>query len=187
MIWPGVALVIAAYAVGTKAPGLIRGSSTMSTSGGTMLETLMRLTLPMPATRSALSNAFSGVPPSAVPAVTDALVTCFQNIATSPRAAPVKSRTRANARRAPPGQTAIISGAKVKRKHFFLALPCCCSIIQPTFAPCRVRRRRDRGDGERGAETASQFDDRRRSRARKGVGIGELGTSPAAGAVRLQL
>jgi hypothetical protein len=59
----------------------------MSTSGGTMLETLMRLTLPMPAASSALSNAFSGVPPSAVPAVTEALVTCFQNIATSLRAA----------------------------------------------------------------------------------------------------
>src|SRR5262245_5261142 len=159
----------------------------MSTSGGTMLDTLMRLTLPMPATRSALSNALSGVPPSAVPAVTYALVTCFQNIATSLRAARVDSRTRAMPVASPPGQTVIITGAKVKRKHFFLALPHGCSIIQPTFAPCRVRRKRDRGDGERGAETASQFDDRRRSRARKGVGIGELGTSPAAGAVRLQL
>src|SRR5262249_30640237 len=139
------------------------------------------------ATRSALSNAFSDVPPSAVPAVTDALVTCFQNIATSfLRAAPVESRTR-TVPVASAGQTAIITGAKVKRKHFFLALPCCCSIIQPTFAAWRVRRKRDRGDGERGVETASQFDDRRRSRARKGVGIGELGTSPAAGAVRLQL
>ena len=59
----------------------------MSTSGGTMLETLMRLTLPMPAASSALSNALSGVPPSAVPAVTDAFVTCFQNIGISLRAA----------------------------------------------------------------------------------------------------
>src|SRR5262245_12465717 len=75
MIWPGVELVMAAYAVGTRTPGLIWGKSTMSTSGGTMLETLMRLTLPMPAARSALSNAFNGVPPSAVPAVIEALVT----------------------------------------------------------------------------------------------------------------
>jgi hypothetical protein len=36
-----------------------------------------------------LSNAFSGVPPSAVPAVTDAFVTCFQNIGISLRAAPI--------------------------------------------------------------------------------------------------
>src|SRR5262245_14649119 len=40
-----------------------------------MLETLMRLMLPMPAARRALSKALSGVEPSALPAVPAALVT----------------------------------------------------------------------------------------------------------------
>ena len=47
------------------APGLIFGRSITGTSGGRMLETLMRLMLPMPAARSALSNALRVVPPSA--------------------------------------------------------------------------------------------------------------------------
>src|SRR4029079_13865953 len=109
----------------------------MSTSGGTMLETLMRLTLPMPAARSALSNAFSGVPPSAVPAVTDAFVTCFQNIGISLRAARTTRAARPDVVIAPRASR-IITGAKVKRKHFFLALAGPCSIIQPTCAPCRI-------------------------------------------------
>src|SRR5439155_815704 len=51
MISPGVSLVMAAYAVGTSAPGLIFGRSITGTSGGRMLETLIRLMLPMPAAR----------------------------------------------------------------------------------------------------------------------------------------
>src|SRR5262245_35541081 len=60
-----------------RAPGLILGRSVRATSGGTMLETLMRLMLPMPAARSALSKALRGVPPSAWPAVAAAMVIVF--------------------------------------------------------------------------------------------------------------
>src|SRR5262245_1586086 len=60
-----------------RAPGLILGRSVRATSGGTMLETLMRLMLPMPAARSALSKALRGVPPSAWPAVAAAIVIVF--------------------------------------------------------------------------------------------------------------
>src|SRR3970040_1391631 len=63
-----------------RAPGLILGRSTMSTSGGTMLETLMRLMLPIPAARSALSKALRGGEPSADPAVAATFVTFFQSI-----------------------------------------------------------------------------------------------------------
>src|SRR2546425_522911 len=75
MISPGVSLVTAAYAVGMSAPSLIFGRSITGTSGGRMLETLIRLMLPMPAARSALSNALRAVPPSARPAVAAAIVT----------------------------------------------------------------------------------------------------------------
>src|SRR6185369_10633109 len=47
------------------------------TSGGRMLETLMRLMLPIPAARSALSKALRVVEPSACPAVAAAIVTVF--------------------------------------------------------------------------------------------------------------
>ncbi len=77
---PGTSLVMAAKAVGTSAPGLIRGSATSSTPGGRMLETLMRLMLPMPAASRALSKALSGVEPSALPAVPAALVTGAKRI-----------------------------------------------------------------------------------------------------------
>src|SRR5207237_8295584 len=49
-----------------------------------MLETLTRLMLPIPAARSALSKALSGVVPSALPEVVAALVTGFQPIRSSP-------------------------------------------------------------------------------------------------------
>src|SRR5256884_9293406 len=74
MISPGVSLVMAAYAVGTSAPSLIFGRSITGTSGGRMLETLIRLMLPMPAASSALSKALRVVPPSACPAVAAAIV-----------------------------------------------------------------------------------------------------------------
>src|SRR5262249_20633085 len=74
MISPGVSLVIAAYAVGISAPGRILGRSMMSASGGTVLETLMRLMLPIPAISSALSNALRLLPPSACPLVAAAIV-----------------------------------------------------------------------------------------------------------------
>src|SRR2546422_8260551 len=51
-----ISLVMAAYAVGTSAPSLIFGRSITGTSGGRMLETLIRLMLPMPAARSALRS-----------------------------------------------------------------------------------------------------------------------------------
>src|SRR4249920_1150392 len=159
----------------------------MSTSGGTMLETLMRLTLPIPAASNALSNAFSGVPPSAVPAVTEAFVTCFQNIGISLRAALV-ARERRDRTSPSPAAGRHHHWRESKTQAFF---PCAASLVlynSADFRPVSHRRKRDRGDGERGAiEPASQFDDRRRSRARKGVGIGESGSSPAARAVRLQL
>src|SRR5215831_2827 len=60
-----------------RAPGLILGRSVRATSGGTMLETLMRLMLPMPAASSALTKALRGVPPSAWPAVAAAIVIRF--------------------------------------------------------------------------------------------------------------
>src|SRR5690349_214699 len=53
----------------------MRGSGTSSTPGGRMLETLIRLMLPMPAASRALSKALSGVDPSALPAVPAAFVT----------------------------------------------------------------------------------------------------------------
>src|SRR6202521_2211562 len=60
---------MAAYAVGTRAPGLIFGISTTGTLGGRMLEILIKLMFPMPAARSALSKALRAVPPSACPVV----------------------------------------------------------------------------------------------------------------------
>ena len=45
-----------------------------------MLDTLIRLMLPMPAASRALSKAFSGVEPSALPAVPAALVTGAKRI-----------------------------------------------------------------------------------------------------------
>src|SRR5260370_40022583 len=60
-----------------SAPGLIFGRSPIVPSGGMMLETLMRLTLPRPATSSALSKALSGEPPSALPTAAAAIVTVF--------------------------------------------------------------------------------------------------------------
>src|SRR4051812_45656103 len=76
---------MAAYAVGIRAPSLIFGSSMTGTSGGRMLETLMRLMLPMPAASSALSKALRVVPPSACPAVAAAIVTVFVIRSSSPR------------------------------------------------------------------------------------------------------
>src|SRR5262245_11961908 len=162
MIWPGVVLVMAAYAVGTSAPGLIFGSSTMSTSGGTMLETLMRFTFPMPAASSALSNAFSGVPPSAVPAVTEAFVTCFQNIGTS------LPRRHAPARRGliPPTASRHHHWRESKTQAFF---PCAAFHVLYNFSrlsPHVASAKQRRGHNERDAnETVSQLDDRRPSRA----------------------
>src|SRR5919109_3627412 len=85
MVSPGVSLVIAAYAVGMRAPGLIFGRSMTGTSGGRMLEILIRLMLPMPAASSALSKALRLVPPSACPAVAAAIVTVFVIRSSSPR------------------------------------------------------------------------------------------------------
>ena len=85
MVSPGVSLVMAAYAVGMRAPSLILGSSMTGTSGGRMLEILIRLMLPMPATSNALSKALRGVPPSACPAVAAAIVTVFVIRSSSPR------------------------------------------------------------------------------------------------------
>src|SRR5262249_49679351 len=105
-----------------------------------MLETLMRLTLPMPAARSALSNAFSAVPPSAVPAVIEALVTCFQNIATSLRAAPT----------ARAASSSILSLAPAGRHHHWREsktqafFPCAVSLVlynSADFRPESHRRR----------------------------------------------
>src|SRR3990170_1420121 len=104
-------------------PGLIWGRSTTSTSGGTMLETLTRFTLPMPAARSALSNAFSAVPPSAEPAVAATFVTFFQIIATSSTSGTIGIQNRSDD-----------TEPKLKRKHFFLASRSSCSIIQAQFA-----------------------------------------------------
>src|SRR5206468_1914303 len=67
------------------APGLIFGNSMTGTSGGRMLETLIRLMLPMPAASSALSKALRVVPPSACPAVAAAIVTVFVIRSSSPR------------------------------------------------------------------------------------------------------
>src|SRR5262249_17435010 len=80
---PGTSLVWAANAVGTIAPGLIRGSGTSSTPGGRMLEILSRLMLPIPAASSALSKALSDVPPSAFPAVPAAMVTAVHPMRSS--------------------------------------------------------------------------------------------------------
>ena len=60
-----------------------RGSGTISTPGGRMLETRTRLMLPMPAASRALSKALSGVEPSALPAVPAALVTGVQPMRSS--------------------------------------------------------------------------------------------------------
>src|SRR5262245_61177401 len=68
-----------------RAPSLIFGSSITGTFGGRMLETLIRLMLPMPAASSALSKALRGVPPSAWPAVAAAIVTVFVIRSSSPR------------------------------------------------------------------------------------------------------
>src|SRR2546422_2983466 len=84
MVSPGVSLVMAAYAVGMRAPSLILGSSMTGTSGGRMLEILIRLMLPMPATSNALSKALRVVPPSACPAVAAAIVTVFVIRSSSP-------------------------------------------------------------------------------------------------------
>src|SRR6266481_1388485 len=90
---PGTSLVMAAYAVGTIAPGRSRGRSTTAVSGGRMEETLTRLILQMPAARRALSKALSGVVPSALPDVVAALVTGFQPIrSSSPPSLEVKCR-----------------------------------------------------------------------------------------------
>src|SRR5262245_36469501 len=128
----------------------------MSTSGGTMLETLTRFTLPMPAARRALSNALSAVPPSAEPAVAATFVTFFQNIATPflPRPRPLAlafagSRSRARRARNVFDHTEPI----LKRKHFFLASLSSCSIIQAHFAPVRQDLGEEiaRRSGERGS------------------------------------
>src|SRR5215510_5748306 len=202
MIWPGVVLVMAAYAVGTRAPGLIWGRSTMSTSGGTMLETLMRLTLPMPAARSALSNAFSAVPPSAAPAVAATFVTFFQIIATSfsLATAPASRFSSGVGSRGDAARVAVRpevgpddTGPKLKRKHFFLASLSSCSIIQANFAPVsKFFRKRSRTETS-GAQRPGR---RRREWMIEGRGLGrgegvdrsaQPGSSPAVGAARLQL
>src|SRR5438034_9409185 len=84
MVSPGVSLVMAAYAVGMRAPSLILGSSMTGTSGGRMLEILIRLMLPMPATSNALSKALRGVPHSACPAVAAAIGAVFVLRSSSP-------------------------------------------------------------------------------------------------------
>src|SRR6266545_4568450 len=104
----------------------------MSTSGGTMLETLTRFTLPIPAARSALSNAFSAVPPSAEPAVAATFVTFFQIIATSFSLGTAQAGgsfdvwATALALAPPPEiwdqNRSDDTGPKLKRKHFFTCI-----------------------------------------------------------------
>src|SRR5262249_19880834 len=77
MVSPGTVLDTAAYAVGTNAPGLMRGIGMTRTAGGMMLDILTRLMLPIPPASSALSNALSRVPPSAAAVVPAANITDF--------------------------------------------------------------------------------------------------------------
>jgi S-adenosylmethionine decarboxylase len=96
-------------------------------------------------------------------------VTCFQNIGASLPLRSLVAAFAARRSRSAAGSVVIITGAKVKRKHFFLALLSSCSIIQPTFAPCRVGEEEIATTASAAPnETASQFDDRRRSRSRRG-------------------
>jgi hypothetical protein len=87
-----------------------------------------------------------------VPAVTEAFVTCFQNIATS-----LPRRAVFAARAACPNVVPPVAGRhhhwrESKTQAFF---PCAAPLVlynSADFRPVSRRRRRDRGDGERGAK-----------------------------------